>query len=264
MIAFQVNFRIVRRQLHILRLLVVGAFFFLAPASSSAQMAAFRDLTSGWRAPEDHLSIPPTCDKPTSSVADGEPAPSGGSTKPQDVQLTILSTRPAPLEIGNDFIATVRLKNIGSKPVLMPQIPDGEKVVRTSADRTEEEYEVGDITFKLATDTKHSVGVFLTSGGALFANPKDESSYVALQPGSWMELKLSGTVECGVSQCFGGIRPDKRAVMTAWWYQRVLTHKVNGCEEIHGSSDVRQVDSMPFTVEVMNPLNKQSAVAAKF
>lgn len=236
----------------------------LLAGTGQAQMAAFRDLTSGWRPPADHISLPQTCDKPQSGVADGIVAPSDGSKNTPDVQLSIVSTTPNPLEIGNDFTANVRLKNIGTKPVLIPQIPDGEKVVKTSADRTEEEYEVGDISFRLATDSKHAVPVFLTSGGALFANPDDPASYVALQPGTWLELKLSGIVECGVSQCFAGINPDKKAVMTAWWYQRRLTHKVNGCAEIHGSYNVRQVDSTPFTIEVMDPGDKKSALVFNF
>ena len=251
-----------QRRPNILLLLSVAAGLLIVP-SAFAQMAVFRDLTSGWRPPEDHISVPQTCDKPKYSVTDSR-AMTIDSPKTPDVQLTIVSTSPVQLEIGNDFTAKVRLKNVGSKPLLIPQIPDGEKVVRTSADRTEEEYEAGDITFRLATDPKHAMPVILTSGGALFANPDDPDSYVALQPGTWLELKLSGTVECGISQCFGGINPDNKAVMTAWWYQRLLTHKVSGCEEIHGSRNVRDVDSTPFTVEVLKPLKKESATASLF
>lgn len=236
----------------------------LLSGTGRAQMAGFRDLTSGWRPPADHISIPDSCSNPKSSLAGGERKPSDASKKTDNVQLTIVSTNPATLEIGKDFTANVRLKNGGSKPLLIPQIPDGEKTVRTSADRTEEEYEVGDITFRLATDPKHALAVVLTSGGALFANPDDPASYISLHPGTWLELKLSGTVECGVSQCFGGINPDKKAVLTAWWYQRVLTHKVDGCEEIHGSRNVRDVDSSPFPIEVVNPSVKESAIAFKF
>lgn len=229
-----------------------------------AQMAGFRDLTSGWRPPVDHISMAATCDNPKYSLAGGEAAPSDPSKKTENVQLTIVSTSPAALEIGKDFTANVRLKNGGNKPLLIPQIPDGEKTVRTSADRTEEEYEAGDITFRLATDPKHAMPVILTSGGALFADPDDPASYISLQPGAWLELKLSGTVECGVSQCFGGINPDKKAVLTAWWYERILTHKVNGCEEIHGSRSIRDVNSTPFPIEVVTPLTKESAIAFKF
>jgi hypothetical protein len=62
----------------------------------------------------------------------------------------------------------------------------------------------------------------------------------------------------------GDLKPDNQAALTAWWYQRVLTHRVNGCEETHGSYAVREVDSAPFTVVVQTPQEKHSAVALRF
>ena len=40
----------------------------------SAQLVASRDLTSGWRVPSEHIAIPETCDKPRSSVINGDQA----------------------------------------------------------------------------------------------------------------------------------------------------------------------------------------------
>jgi hypothetical protein len=113
------------------------------------------------------------------------------------------------------------------------------------------------------TGKKHSIPVFLSSGGALFADPEDHSSYLSLAPRNWLELKLNATVECGVDECPGEIRPDDQAVLTAWWYERVLIHRVSGCEETHGSLKVRELDSMPFTVVVKSSTNKTSALAWK-
>lgn len=243
-----------------------GIFFFgfaLAATPLSGQMVASRDLTSGWRVPSEHISIPQNCEKPRSSVMDGEQV-DRDSVKTKDLELTIIGTLPAKLEIGNDFNATVRLKNLGTTAVLVPSAPDGERVLRSSADGTEEKYEVGDISFRLTTGRQHGIPVYLNSTGALFADPDDTSSYFSLKPGTWLEIKLHARVECGMENCMGEIEPDNKAVLTAWWYQRVLSHRVSGCDEIHQSVKVRELDSAPFTVEVKNPSKKMSAMARNY
>lgn len=230
----------------------------LVTVPASAQMVASRDLTSGWRPPSDHIALPQSCEQPRSSIADEGQEPSGAQKNGKNLELTIVSIVPSKLEIDADFVASVRLKNVGPSPVLIPAVADGEQLSATAAG-TEEKFEVGDITFRLATGSQHRAPVFLSSAGALFANPGDEKSYVTLKPGNWLDMKIHGAVQCGAAQCLGGIQPDKKAVLTAWWYQRILTHKVNGCEETHGSHDVREVDSLPFTVEVNDASPKMSA-----
>jgi hypothetical protein len=235
----------------------------LAAIPGSAQLVASRDLTSGWRVPSEHIAIPETCDKPRSSMINGDQA-KASALKAKELELTIIETSPAKLEIGNDFNASVRLKNIGTTSVLVPSISDGEQVVRSSADASEEKYEVGDISFRLTTGRPHGIPIYLNSAGALFANPDDKGSYVALEPGKWLEIKLHARVECGMENCMGEIQPDSKAVLNAWWYQRVLSHKVTGCEETHGSFTVRELDSSPFTVEVTSPTPKMSAAVRTY
>jgi hypothetical protein len=239
-----------------LRDALVFAGSLLLPAALSAQMAAFRDLTLGWRVPSQHLSIPQSCNSPSYSISDGEEVPQA-----KDLELTIVAVSPAKLEIGGDFDATVRLKNTAQAPILVPSNPDGERVVRTSGDGTEEKYEVGDVSFRLSTGKGHGLPVYLDSAGALFADPDDKSSYLSLAPGRWLEMKLHARVECGLSNCMGEIHPDNQATLNAWWYQRVLNHQINGCKESNGTVKVRELDSVPFTVVVEEPSSKNSALA---
>ena len=237
--------------------------FGVAAVPSLAQLVASRDLTSGWRVPSEHIAIPETCDKPRSLMTNNDEA-KADPTKNKDLELTIVETTPAKLEIGNDFNATVRLKNVGTTTVLVPSIADGEQVLRSAVNATEEKYEVGDISFRLTTAKPHSIPIYLNSAGALFANPEDKASYLALEPGKWLEIKLHARMECGMENCLGQIQPDSKAALTAWWYQRVLSHKVTGCEETHGSFTVRELDSAPFTVEVTDPTPKMSAAARPY
>src|SRR5947199_8587506 len=101
---------------------VAAAFVFVlafAAVPGSAQLVASRDLTSGWRVPSEHIAVPETCDKPRSLMTNNDEA-KADPTKNKDLELTIVETTPAKLEIGNDFNATVRLKNVGTTTVLVP------------------------------------------------------------------------------------------------------------------------------------------------
>lgn len=258
-----VNFRLMPRRLTSHLAACSFLVFGLVAVPGFAQLVASRDLTSGWRVPSEHIAIPEACDKPRSSVIDGNQA-KAGPVKAKDLELTIVEISPAKLEIGNDFNSTVRLKNVGTAAVLVPSMADGEQVLRNSADATEEKYEVGDISFRLTTGKRHGIPIYLNSAGALFANPNDKASYLALDPGKWLEIKLHARVECGMQDCMGEIQPDGKAVLTAWWYQRVLSHRVTGCEETHGTVAVRELDSSPFTVEVTSPTPKMSAAVRTY
>jgi hypothetical protein len=235
----------------------------IAAPQARAQLVASRDLTTGSRVPAEHLSVPDSCQKTDSSIdSDLSPPQSGTVSQTKDLELTITALSPAKLTVGEDFTATLRLKNVASGAVLVPAVPDGERVLRTSSDGSEEKYEVGDVSFRLVSGKPRSIPVFLDSGGALFADPDDTKSYLSLAPGNWMEIKIHGAVECGLEHCVSDIHPDDKAVLTAWWYERVLTHRIHGCEETHGSQKVRELDSAPFPVVVVEAARKKSSVMA--
>lgn len=236
-----------------------------AALTVSAQMVGSRDLTSGSRAPAERISVPATCAQSGSSIANDATSEnsSNAGAEENSLEVTIVLISPSPLGIGNDFTAKVRLKNIGAKTVLIPSVTDGERVVAVSTDSSEEKYEVGDVSFRLMTGKDHRTPVFLNSGGALFANPDDKSNYLPLEPGNWLEIKSEGIVECGLEDCLAEIRPDNKAALTAWWYQRVLSHRINGCDETHASAKVREASSAPFSVAIRNPPSKSAKAAPK-
>jgi hypothetical protein len=220
-------------------------------ATCPAQQAGFRDLTSFWRAPDDHVPPPlsSVCPNVRSTVSDGELVQATPASA-EKLQLTIAEIAPLKLRLGKDFIATVRLKNIGTVKILIPWQPDGERVTHVSADGTEEKYEVADVSFRLTASGKKSIAIPLHSEGALFAQPGDPATYLTIEPGHWVDVKLKANVACGLDNCRSDVQADDHAVLTAWWYQRVLTHQVKNCNEDHGAQTVREVDSTPLPIAV--------------
>lgn len=240
-------------------IILCGALSLLLPASWG-QLVASRDVTSGWSVPPEHVPSPPrdACPKVNYSVSPADQNKKVSPAEGERLALEIVQISPRQLTIGEEFTATVRLKNAGTTTVLAPATADGEQLTGTAGTggQTEEKYEVADVSFRLATGKNHRTPIFLSSEGALFADPDNKNTYVTLAPGNWLEIKLKGVVECGAAKCLSTLEPDSDAVLTAWWYQRVLTHKVSGCEENHGSIDVREVDSAPFRVVVHNSVKK--------
>lgn len=234
-------------------------FFVAACLLGLAQQAGYRDLTADWRAPEDHVPSPSQANCPTvrstTSPAPQVP-PEHSATATQGLQLTILQVSPPQLRIGQDFTAVLRLKNSGTSTLAIPWEPDGEQVTRMAKDGASEKYEVADVNFRLRETVGNKIPIFLETSGALFADPETHKGYVDLKPGNWLDFKVSGSVACGLPECLGDIMPDVHAVLSAWWYQRVLTHSVAGCSEDHGSYLVRQLDSEPHPLTVLKPSSK--------
>jgi hypothetical protein len=239
---------------------IFKACFILVAAASLApcfaQQAGSRDLTLFWRAPEDHVASPSSEACPAvrstishGSIVNGVPTPDAAAEQPTKIELTIVKVVPAKLRVGEGFTATIRLKNAGDAAVRIPWQPDGEGVVHPSPEGTEQ-YEVADVTFRLGAVGKNGPATPLESEGALFAQPADPASYIAVAPDHWITLTLKGSVACGLLHCVGDIRPREHAILIASWYQRVLTHSVTGCAEDHGAYTVRELDSAPLPVTV--------------
>jgi len=215
-----------------------------------AQQVSMRDLSASWRAPDDHIPPPSLdeCPNPTHGISQqelGKPPLS-----PDGLQLTVVRVAEPRVVIGEEFTATVNLKNAGTAPVRIPWQSDGEKVVHISPDGTEEKYEVADVNFRLRTGTKQPTPMPLQSEGALFAYPENADTYLELKPGQWVEMKVKGMVFCALEECPGDLVPDEHATLTAWWYQRVLAHRVKACNDDHSSQPIRQLESAPFPVVV--------------
>jgi hypothetical protein len=218
-----------------------------------AQQAGLKDLTVvDSRVPADHVPGPSIGSCPTvkTNITRGTRTPADGSVPGKDpVELTVAEV--SPLHIGGNFTATVRLKNDGTEALAIPWETDGERVTRISESGQEESYEAADIALILkSADGKQKI-VWLDAGGVLFAHPELKSSYLELQPGQWADVKIKGKLACAQEDLpCSKIGPDPHGLLTAWWYQRELTHQVHDCNDDHGNTVIRELDSKELPVVV--------------
>jgi hypothetical protein len=219
-----------------------------------AQQAASKDLTIvDSRVPADHVPGPSlgACPTVKTNITRGTRTPGDGSSPPDasPVELTVAAV--SPLHIGGNFTATVRLKNTGSKALTIPWETDGERVTRISESGQEESYEAADIALILkSADGKQKI-VWLDAGGVLFAHPDLKSSYLELAPGRWADVKVKGKLTCTQEDLpCAKIAPDPHGLLAAWWYQRELTHQVHDCNDDHGNTVIRELNSRELPVVV--------------
>ena len=238
---------------------LVGILLLLLGGVGLAQQAGFKDLTSVQsRVPAEHVPGPPlgACPTVKTHVQNGALTPALGAEKQDAVEFTIDSV--SPLHIGGNFTATVRLKNIGTQPLLIPWETDGERVTRVSEDGQKESYQATDIALILKSPGQRPA--WLDASAVLFAHPEVKASYLEVPPGQWAEIKINGKLACGEEELpCGKIAPEKNATLTAWWYERELTHQVHDCNEDHGNFVIREMDAKPLPVTVSaTPAEKKS------
>jgi len=219
------------------------------------QLVGSHDFTAtSWRVPVDHVPTPTKeiCPIVNSTVSDGAIVQPDVKEK-ENVQLKIVEITPSKLQIGGEFHTTIRIENHGKTVVRVPWETDGERVTRMATDGKEEGYEAVDISLQLGTGSQRGNRVFLKAAGALFANFDLPSSYLDLPPESWADLKIAGRIECrNTGGLCSNFERDERGELGASWYERQVTHRVDGCAEEHGNFVVRELESKIRPVTVLD------------
>jgi hypothetical protein len=236
-----------------LRILASAIWLCCLSGLGFAQQAGVKDLTVvDSHVPAEHVPGPSIGECPTVNSGITNPArkPDVGRTTAND-SLELSVNKVSALHVGEPFTATVRLKNLGSSTVMVPWETDGERVTRISESGQEENYEATDIALILkSADAKQKI-MWLEGGGALFAHPDIKTSYLEIPAGQWVDVKVKGTLSCAHEDLpCAKIKPDPHGLITAWWYQRELTHQVHDCNDDHGNTVIRELDSKELPVVV--------------
>lgn len=162
----------------------------------------------------------------------------------EKLRLEIVNAEPRLIYDKDAIAVTVRLKNEGDQPILVPwQTVHVDPFKATSDDETS--YENAEIRVTLRTQEKRGAGVFLEGGATLEALPGNYDHHVQLLPGQWVEVKFRAFVECLYKTDWGcpAFKADQHAQLTAHWSEWLFTQKGEGCKTVTGAYTSRKVDS---------------------
>src|SRR5262249_41453122 len=122
------------------------------------------------------------------------------------------------------------------------------KVLVISHDGHEESYDVVDINLAITVTNMRDGPIRIKANGVLFSEPDLELFYNELLPGQWIEMKIKGKVECDAPSQSCSKYVGRGASIGARWYERKLTHRVDGCNVSQGNFVRRQLATKLFEV----------------
>ena len=218
-----------------------------------AQLVATKDLTSSPAKPATPTEAPTT-----TSPASGEQERDcfidhrdGAVVREvrEKIRLEIVSADPRLVYDKAPILVTVRLKNEGDQPVLVPWRTVHVEPVRIGPNY-ETDYEQATIRVKLGTQEKRGQGTHLKGGAVLEAVPDKYDQHIQLLPGQWVEVKFSAFVECLYDTDWGcpGFKADQRAQLVAHWDEWLFTQQGQGCKAVTGAYKSRTIDSDPVGI----------------
>jgi hypothetical protein len=244
------------RSWHMARWFVCALFCILALTGSQAQLVATRDLTQ---------PRPPSPSSAQLGNYDGDyKVACNGSGVADGVQVDgdrdhiALSIVDAQSEMWNGqprLKITVRLKNLNVyAPAEFPWEISPVVPIQTDPNDPAVKYEAATIWVWMATP-KSSKGIASLRGEVNFwAQPNNPAHHLKLRPGEWVDIKLSVGVICDSIHeevCTHYLNSDPMH-LSAWWYERELTHARKGCIVTDSAYTSREFESSPF--EFVAPL----------
>jgi hypothetical protein len=165
------------------------------------------------------------------------------------LDLSIVNAQPERRDDQPRLTITVRLKNLN---VYVPaEIPwEISPVVPVQADPHDPavSYEAASmwIWMKLPKPSREIAS--LPGGVSFWAQPGNPAHHLKLHPGEWVDIKFSVGVICDsihAQVCTHFLNGDA-VQLTAWWYERDLTHVRKGCVVTDNAYTSREFESSPF------------------
>jgi hypothetical protein len=228
--------------------LTCAAFLTLAPHGTLCQQVAIRDLTQ----PRPPAPIGPqpgdfsedyknACG---SSIADGVIEDKG-----DNLSLSIVDAKKVMLDGQARIVVTARLKSLNvyapaeipweTCPIIAIQTDPKDPTVKSKA---------ATIWVWMNLPGKPREIANLAGGVNFCAQPNNSAQHLKLRPGEWVDIKFSVGVVCKSYEepvCSSYLQGDA-VQLTAWWYERELTHLRKGCEIKDGAYTSREFKSTTF------------------
>jgi len=167
----------------------------------------------------------------------------------EKLRLEVVSADPRLIYDKAAMVVTVRLKNEGDQPVLVPWQTVHVQPSKV-APNDETSYENATIRVTLRTQEKRGGGAFLKGGAVLEAVPDNYDQHVELLPGQWIELRFRALVECLYNTDWGcpAFKADQHGQLVAHWSEWLFTQKGDGCKAVTGAYTSRKLDSDPLEI----------------
>jgi hypothetical protein len=168
---------------------------------------------------------------------------------PEKVHFEIVSVDPRLVYDGTTMTITVRLKNIGNLPILVPWQtnhvePD------TDPNSGDTSYESATILLTFGTLEDRRNYSYMKGEATLAAAPSNRAQHLELLSGQWADVKFKATLACASKETWACKRfhADEHAQLTAHWWEWLFTHEEKGCSGWRGAYKSRTLESSPLEV----------------
>ena len=183
---------------------------------------------------------------------------------PEKLHLEIVSADPRLVYDGTAMMITVRLKNVGDLPVLVPwQTNQVEPDIDPKTGDTSYESATIHLTFGTLEDRQHYT--YLKGEATLAAAPSNRAQHLELLAGQWVDLKFKAALECHSKETWAckQFHADEHAQLTAHWWEWLFTREEKGCGGMRGAFKSRTLESTPIeVVYVVSPPSDEKTAPA--
>lgn len=184
---------------------------------------------------------------------------------PENLRLEIVSVDTYFANEATEIIVTVRMKNEGHTPVLLPWQTDPVVPAKTGRPNDEVIWETGYLSLILGTQEHRAHGAALKGVVQLEAVPRSEEQHVRLLQGQWVEVRFKALTKCLLNAaapplCFE-IKPDEHARLIARYNEWLYTRQADACGGVSSEHMARLIDSDPVEIDFVpaNPLGRAHA-----
>jgi hypothetical protein len=228
----------------------------LVPRYAVSQLVATNDQTSNVAPVTSPTQEPQTSSRPydnsdesdcITGVRDGVIV----QQAPEKVQLEIVSIEPRQVYEGTAIKVTIRLTNVGDKPILVPWATSP-VAPETDPKTGTKSWERVSISLAFGTREEPRRTSYLKGEANLAATPSNRTQHVELLTGQWVEVKFNTVVLCYSSKSWAvcqKLPKDGHTELTAHWGESLSTHEEEGCSEWSGHYESRTAESAPFPIE---------------
>jgi hypothetical protein len=201
----------------------------ILPVSSHAQQIASVDLAhprvvhAGSDQDQENVKLPENCGRPGVSFADGEVV--NDDLQPRKIEVEFITVSNTRLVAGENVEGTVRLQNVGDKPIQIPWSTDF-RTTQNGEDPNLRSWEVAGFRIALLGAKNNNVGLKSTSQ-VLFASKLVFDSTLTVKSGEWITAQISFKVEPqeGTHQ---QVTPGQFELFVEW-SQTAYTREIKNC-----------------------------------